>query len=209
MRSLLVVLHKGADSRNLTGVYERGFPGVPPDVTFRYRILRVWEVPAQEWLAGGLGLVPLAPLGDVQPDQLPAVIAQVKQRLDREAPPSEAADLWSAIYILMGLRYEPALVQRLLQGVRSMKESSTYRAILEEGEAKGKVEGKAEEARNMLLMLGRDQFGEPPAAAKAALDSLTDVRRLEALALQVKHAGSWEQLLDFAEPRRRAPRKKS
>ena len=62
----------------------------------RYRCLRVWEVPAKKWLSGGLGLLPLAPLGDVEPGKLPAVIAQMKQRLDRTLPDRQKADLWSA-----------------------------------------------------------------------------------------------------------------
>ena len=49
------------------------------------------------------------------------MLAQMKQRLNREAAPIMAADLWSAAYILMGLRYEQALIQRLLQGVVTMK----------------------------------------------------------------------------------------
>src|SRR5207253_2343305 len=110
------------------------------------------------WLLGGLGLVPLAPLGSVQKADLPSVVAQMKQRFDREAP-SQAKELWFAAYILMGLRYERAMVQSLLRGVVNMKESVTYQAILEEGEAKG----KAEEARKMLLLQGREQFGEPSA----------------------------------------------
>jgi hypothetical protein len=64
----------------------------------------------------------------------------------------------------MGLRYERALIQSLLQGVVTMKESVTYQAILEEGEArgeaKGRAEGEAKEARKILLLLGRDQLGE-------------------------------------------------
>src|SRR5437660_11299635 len=63
VRTLLVLLHRSADSRSLTGLYERGFPGEPFDAALRYRILRRWEVPAAAWLSGGLGLVPLAPLG--------------------------------------------------------------------------------------------------------------------------------------------------
>ena len=213
VRSLLVLLHPGADSPQLTGVYERGFPGQPPDVTLRYRIVRVWHVPAQQWLSGGLGLVPLAPLGDVTDDHLPAVLAQMKQRLEREAPPQALADLWSATYILMGLRYDQALIQRLLQGVRTMKESVTYQAILAEGKAEGKVEGKAEgkaeEARRMLLLIAQDKFGVPPADVRAALDALADVNRLEELAPQVNHVASWHDLLGLPAPRRRSPRRKS
>jgi predicted transposase YdaD len=156
-------------------------------------------------------LVPLAPLGDVRPRDLPAVIAQMKLRLDTR-PPGERAQLWSATYILMGLRYERALIQRLLQGVITMKESVTYQAILEEGaaigEARGEAKGKAEEARKILLLLGRDQFGEPSANVRAALDALADVNRIEELTVRLKRAASWQELLGLAGPRRRSPRRK-
>jgi predicted transposase YdaD len=200
VRSLLVLLQRGADSPQLTGLYERGFLGEPFDVALRYRTVRVWEVPAQQWLSGGLGLVPLAPLGDVRPRDLPAVIAQMKQRLDPPLPPSKRAQLWSAAYILMGLRYERTLIQKLLQGVVTMKESVTYQAILEEGEAKG--------ARKILVLLGRDQFGEPSANVWAALDALADVNRIEELTVRMKRAASWQELLGLPGPRRRSPRRK-
>jgi hypothetical protein len=230
VRTLLVLLHPGADSPQLTGWYERGFSGEPFDVALRYRMVRVCEVPAHQWLSGGLGSVPLAPLGDVRPSDLPAVIAQMKQRLDATLPPRERAQLWSAAYILMGLRYERALIQRLLQGVMTMKESVTYQAILEEGmaegiaagkaagiaegraegiamgEAKGRAEGEAKEARRILLLLGRDKFGEPSANVQTALNALTVVSRLEELTVRVNHAASWQELLGMAGPRRRSPR---
>jgi hypothetical protein len=193
VRTLLVLLHRRADSRRLTGLYERGFPGEPFDAALRYRVLRVWEIPAATWLSGGLGLVPLAPLGSVPKADLPAVVTQMKQRFDREAP-SQAKELWSAVYILMGLRYERAMVQTLLRGVMNMKESTTYQAILEEGKAEGIAKGKAEEARKMLLLLGRDRFGEPSAKIAALLDALTDLGQLEALGLRLLHVKTWEEL---------------
>jgi hypothetical protein len=204
VRSLLVLLHRGADSPRLTGWYERGFAGEPFDVALRYRVVRVWQVPPGQWLSGGLGLVPLAPLGEVRQEELPAVIAQMKRRLGPAVPPSQAAELWSAAYILMGLRYEETLIQALLQGVLVMKESVTYQAILREGEAKG----KAEEARKILLLLGRDQLGEPAPEVRAALDALADVNRLEELTVRLKHATSWQELLGLSGPRRRSPRRK-
>src|SRR5581483_8752106 len=75
VRTLLVLLHRGADSPQVTGLYERGFAGEPFEVALRYRTIRVWEVAAAEWLGGGLGLVPLAPLGHVRETDLPAVVA--------------------------------------------------------------------------------------------------------------------------------------
>ncbi len=204
VRSLLVLLHRGADSPQLTGFYERGFPGEPFDVALRYRIVRVWQVPPAQLLSGGLGLVPLAPLGNVRQKDLPAVIAQMKRRIEREATPSEAKELWSGTSILMGLRYEDALIETLLQGVTGMEESVIYQKLIRKGEAKGKAEGKAEEARHMLLLQGCSRFGEPPPeAAVAALDALTDVGQLEELGVRLLGASSWQELLGLAGPSRR------
>jgi predicted transposase YdaD len=157
-----------------------------------------------------LGLVPLAPLGDVRQQDLPSVIARMKQRLEREAPPGQAADLWSAAYILMGMRYEEALVQRLLQGVLTMKESVTYQAIIREGEAIGEAKGEAKEARKLIFLLGRNKFGEPSAEAEAALNALSDVNRLEELGVRLLRVSSWEELLGLngAGRRGRGRRKK-
>jgi len=209
VRTLLVLLHRGADSPQLTGIYERGFPGEPFDVALRYRCLRVWEVPAKKWLSGGLGLLPLAPLGDVEPGKLPEVIAKMKQRIDRNLPKRQSAELWSAVFILMGLRYEPPLIETLLKGVKGMKDSVTYQAILGEGEARGEARGQAREARKILLLLGRDQFGEPSPDIRAALESLADIGQLEDLTMRVKHTASWQDLLGTLRPRRISPRKKS
>jgi len=60
----------------------------------------------------------------------------------------------------------------------SLEESVTYQAIIEEGEARGEARGEAKEARKILRLLGRDQFGDPPADVQAALDALTDLNRL-------------------------------
>lgn len=194
VRSLLVLLHEGADSPQLTGLYERGFAGEPFDAALRYRLIRVWQVPPDQWLSGGLGLVPLAPLGDVRPSELPFVIDLMKKRLGSAAA-SPAAELWSAVFILMGLRYEPAMVQALLQGVKTMMESVTYRAIIEEGEAKGKAEGELHEARKMALKVGQAHLGKASASIMAAINSMTDIAKIEELAVSSSKAASWQELL--------------
>ena len=59
------------------------------------------------------------------------------------------------------------VASKLLGGVRAMKESSTYQAILEEGaklgEARGEAKGKVEEAKAILLRQGSRRFGSPQA----------------------------------------------
>lgn len=205
VRTLLVLVHPGADSPRLTGLYERGFPGEPFDVAFRYHTLRVWEVPAERWLAGGLGTVPLAPVGEVRQEELPAVIDQMKRRLER-VPRGEAAKLWFATYYLMNLRYEGALIETLLQGVSNMDESEFYQNIIRKGEALG----EAREARKMLLLQGRSRFGEPPPEAVAALDAVTDLSRLEELGVRLLQVSSWQELLGLnGQSRRGRGRRKS
>jgi hypothetical protein len=125
----------------------------------------------------------------------------MKRRLDAVASPRQAADLRSATYILMGLRYDDeALIRTLLGGVASMKESVTYQAIVREG--------KAEEARRMLLLVGRRKFGDPSPEVQAALDGLVDVNRLEELTVQVIDVAGWHDLLGLPAPQRQSNRRK-
>jgi hypothetical protein len=158
-------------------------------------LVRVWQVPAEQWLTGGLGTLPLAPLGDVQEAELPTVIARMRERLDREVPPEQVRVMWSATYILMGLRYSDALIDSLLQGVMAMEESVTYQKIIKKGEALGKALGKVEEARRLLLLQGRNRFGETSPEVQSALDALTDVNHLEELSVRLLHVASWQELL--------------
>src|SRR5262249_26532488 len=104
-----------------------------------------------------------------------------------------AAPLWAATYILMGIRYSRQVAEVLLRGVVSMKESVTYQAILEEGEAKGEVKGAITEARKFLLLLGNDRFGPPDRATRDALEGIHDLQRLEEVGVRVPTGRCWEE----------------
>ena len=133
---------------------------------FRYEIVRVWQLSPETFLRGGLGILPLAPLSAVAEAGLPGVIRRMDERICAEATPDEAGTLWTAADVLMGLRYPRPLVAQLLQGVHGMKESVTYQAIVEEGEIKGRAEGRVEgmvrARQDDLLRLGRRRFGAEP-----------------------------------------------
>ena len=191
VRTFVVLLRKSADSAELTGTLQRGFPGEPPYLVFRYGVVRVWQLPAETFLSGGLGILPLAPLSAVVEAELPDVIRRMEQRISAEATPDEAGTLWTATDVLMGLRYPRALVTQLLQGVHGMKESVTYQAIVEEGKIEGKVEARQED----LLQLGRRRFGMPNPAAETALRGIADADRLARLIEALLDVSSWEELL--------------
>ena len=121
VRTLLILLHRSADSRRVTGLYELSWHGggypvrhcASQSATFGGLVFwrqvsyspgscgaaasqsatpphrpRDGTTPPRgaKLLSGGLGQVPLAPLGRVQQAKLPAVVAQMKRRFDCKAP---------------------------------------------------------------------------------------------------------------------------
>jgi hypothetical protein len=208
VHSVVLLLRREANARNLTGVLELRLPGQnePYDV-FRYQVIRLWEESLARLLAGGLGTLPLAPLTDEGSTNLPEVfrhiderlrqeatpprVRHIGERLRQEAMPPRAAKLWAATFVLMGLRYPAELSEQLFQGVTTMEESTTYQLIVKRG--------RIQEARAFLLRMGRSKFGGPAdAVTTAALEQITDLERLETLGERLLHVSNWQELL--AEP---------
>jgi len=191
VRSVIVLLSPRANLTNLTEVNQRQFKGETPYLTFRYQVIRVWERPADTFLKGGLALVTLAPISAVSDEHVPAVIEQMKVRIDAEAGPALKKDLWAATYILLGLRFDSQFINQLLKGVIEMEESTTYQYILEKGAEKGAIK----EARQTLLRQGTKKFGLPEPAAKAQLEGIEDLDRLHDLELRILDVPNWQELL--------------
>src|SRR5262249_27396478 len=153
----------------LTGTYERQLPDGWQTNRYNYRVVRLWQEESEPYLAGGVKLVPLAPLTNVAEESLPAVVRRVAARINPETGP-RAAKPWTAADWLMALRYDQAFAWQLLEGVQNMKESTTYQATLREGREQGLIEGRVGEAQRMLLMLGEARFGEPDEATRGAVE---------------------------------------
>jgi predicted transposase YdaD len=203
VRSAAILLRPEADSPRLTGVRVRAFPGEEPVDLFRYRVVRVWQLPVEELLAGGLGTLPLAPISAVTEAELPGIITRMDERLGRRRERRGDADrVWAATYLLMGLRYSGQLAEVLLRRVWSMEESVTYQAMMAKGEAKG----RAEEARHLILLIGGNRFGAPDGETTKSLERITDLQRLEELSVRLLEVNSWQELLARPAARRRRPR---
>jgi len=206
VRSVAVLLRPRAFRSNLTGLYERGFEGRDAHLVFRYQILRVWQTPVETFLTGGLGLLPLAPISAVRKSELPSVVKRIQERLSKLELRADAARLWTATLVLMGLRYPKSLAERLLQEVIGMEESVTYQAIVQ----KGRELGRLEELRRTLLLQGAEKFGSPDASTAATVEAVEDIQRLERLAVHLLHASNWEELLALPKAvpgrRRRKPK---
>ncbi len=193
VHSLVVLLRPVADRRQLTGKLRYvGRPG-KSKMNFSYEVIRLWEQPVRRWLRGGLGTLPLVPLCRLPAaasleDALSPVLRRVVERLEREAAPEERAKLLTATYVLAGLRVTPEISDRLFQGVRTMKESSTYQAIL--------AEGRVEALQKTVLRQGKKRFRRPPSAAvQSAIEAITDESLLTRMTDRVLTVDSWQEML--------------
>ena len=76
-----------------------------------------------------------------------------------------------------------------------MEESSTIQAFIEEGRRKGLEEGKAGEARRIILRLGPKRLGAVDETVEAKLNATVDLERLEELTERIGQVSSWDELL--------------
>ncbi len=194
--TVLVLLCKEANSPSLTGTYERQLPDGWETNRYNYRVVRLWQEDPDPYLAGGVNLVPLAPLTNVAEETLPDLMRRMAERINLEPAP-RAEKLWIAASFLMALRYEPVFVKQLVEGVYNMRESTMYQAILQEGREEGLIEGRVGEAQRLLLRQGGIRFGPPDEATRAAVEAIGDLDRLERMSDRIldMNIHDWNDLL--------------
>jgi predicted transposase YdaD len=151
VHTTIILLRPAADGPDVNGTYERRYRNGDVYDWFRYDVVRIWQQPVEEVLASGLPVLPLAPVANVEPEQVPKVLLAISERLVRETSPEQAATFWAATKVMMGLRYPKEQVEEfergvsaMILGVRGIEESSVYQDIFAKGEAKGEAKGKAE-----------------------------------------------------------------
>jgi len=193
--TVLLLLRKEANSPSFTGVYERFMPDGRLMNRYDYQVVRLWKEPVDSFLNAGVELVPLVPFADVEEQQLPELVHKMADRINT-LEPARAAKLWTASYILMGMRYPDDLIEKPLGGIQAVKESTTYQKILRDG----KAEGHIEEAQQFLLVMGTERFGLPEAAVVDALEEIRDIDRLRDLGRRIVKTDvlDWNSLLGLA-----------
>jgi hypothetical protein len=206
VESTLVMLRKEADVPGVTGRVIRRRQNGRGYLDFVYAIVRVWERPVDEFLNSAPNLLPLAPLAAVNPAELPSVFRRMDSRIAAEVAAADAKELWTSVFVLMGLRYDRGLAEKLVQGVQGMKESVTYQWIveqgiqeglekgMEEGLEKGREKGELQEARKLLLRLGRRRLGEPGAGIIETMQSIESLQSLEDLTERILDVETWSDL---------------
>ena len=118
----------------------------------------------------------------------------MEERIDVEASPEQAQNLWLATYLLMGLNHSKDFVNSLFKGVHRMQDSTTYQAILRgrKGMAKGK--GRGSQADSCCGWVENSSENPIPRSRRKSTRflSLVEIERLTDRLLDVS---SWDELM--------------
>jgi hypothetical protein len=185
VRSAAVLLRSNARRANLSDRLD--YEGL----SFRFDIVKVWELPAEELLRAGVGLLPLAvlgkpPAGRTRGQSLPGQAQTLIERAKSEAG-SRAPEVVTSAFILAGIHNSPELVRSVFEGASTMIDSSAFQVI--EDWAKEK------ELREVLLMQGTAKFGAPTEEQAAKLAAVDNLSRLRRLGVRLIKVDSWDALL--------------
>jgi predicted transposase YdaD len=190
VRSVAILLRRDANASTVTGQLIRRLVDGSLVLHFEYAVVRVWELSADELLSAGLGLAPLGLLTDDARPRLKDLVRQFAARVEREVPDIQMQSrLLAGSSILLGLRYDKNEIDSLFIGVQKMKESSVYRALIDEGKIEGKIEGqiegKIEGQRLALVALLEQKFGGIAPELETRIQNTADAAKLQAAIRQV------------------------
>jgi hypothetical protein len=199
VETTLILLRQSADGPELDGYFAQDGVVHETTATLHYRVVRLWDTPVEELLSSGLGVAMLAPLGKVEPDDVPAVMRRMDERASREVPPTRLKELRTATRFLLGLRYDRDQILAWMQGMSWVRESSLWSIAVDEGIERGlergREEGRFVEARRLVLEWGAERLGPPDTTTRESVERIVDLERLERLIRRSFTAASWHELL--------------
>lgn len=158
----------------------------------RYRVIRLWEEPAQALLPCPT-LWPLAVLAKATEPE--TTLRQVAKELESLTNREERANLAAYVYLLGGLRFREDVLRQLLRE-EIMQESVTYQAVLEKGKQAGRIEGIQVGEQSLTLRQLQRKLGPIPDHVVSQVQSLS-LEQLEQLAEALLEFESLADLVDW------------
>lgn len=158
-------------------------------LSFRYQVVRLWEVPAREYL-DEMALYPFLPLMEGGAE----VIEEAEGRIyeSRELRGEEKGDLLTAMAIFAGLKDKECAMELMRRRRDLMVQSAAYDLIKQEGVKEGMQQGM----QQLLLETLEEKFDTLPLRLVKAIHEIGDPEGLKILHRQVLRCGSLE---DFEE----------
>src|SRR6185437_4686465 len=143
VHSVLVLLRPKATATDLTGQLDVLGADGAAYLTFRYRVVRIWQESLEALLSAGPGIAPLGLLTNEAATNLPAAFERFQEVLRKDALPDNVErGLISSTFVLCGLRYQAAQIEALYRDLSmTLEDSTTYQLILNKGEARGEARG--------------------------------------------------------------------
>ena len=161
MESVVLYIGRGAGADD-TGLHEvHGLDGTPV-LAWRYRVIRLWQMPAEALLMTP-HVAPLALVGQMQLAQPEATLTAVVTRMRQVADIEQRRHLLTAFVALLPEEEMVRMVERLLEDDELLLELPYLQRIREAGRAEGRETGRREGEAEMLLRLLRMRFGPLPA----------------------------------------------
>ena len=150
--SVVIYVGRGAGAGD-TGSYQvNGLDGTPT-LAWRYHVIRLWQMRAEELLAMGRPAL-LALIGQTQIETPEAVLPDVVARLQSVPDPERRDRLLTALTALIPEEEMVAMVERMIDREELLLDTPFLRRIREEGRAEGRDEGR-EEGRTEAALAAR------------------------------------------------------
>ncbi len=185
VRSAAVLLRPNAQRAGLTGSVAYG------RLTFEFEIVRVWQLPADDFLRGPLGLTPLAvlgqpPRGRTREQALPEQVDRIIDRAVAEAG-ERRGEVVTAAFLLAGMHQQMAFLRTIFDKGMTMIESSAFQVM--------EQIAMERQTREIISTLGTDRFGAPTAEQAERLAAIENLPRLNRLVRRLLKVSSWDALL--------------
>jgi Domain of unknown function (DUF4351) len=161
LESVVMYVGRGAGADD-TGVYQvNGLDGTPV-LAWRYRVMRLWQMPVEELMAARQ-VAPLALLGQTHIARPEVTLQAVVSRMRRVTDEALREHLLAALVALLPDEEMVNMVDRLLEEDEWLLELPFQQRILAEGRRQGEAE--------VLLRLLRSRFGTLPEDVMARLNA--------------------------------------
>jgi predicted transposase YdaD len=159
---------------------------------YTFHTVRLWEHAARIRSGELQELAPLLVLCENTPTE--ATLREERGLIQQIAPPELRNELL-AIALMVGTRYfvRERLLELFREEMAMLKEASVIQEWIEEGEARGRAEGEAREARRLVLRLLERSFGSLPPEVIARVEA-EGRDWCEELALRIRDARSLQDL---------------
>jgi predicted transposase YdaD len=169
LESVVMYVGRGAGAED-TGLYQvNGLDGTPV-LAWRYRVIRLWQMRAEELMAVRQ-VAPLVLLGQTQITQPEVILPEVVRRMRGVEDGVLREHLLTALVALLPEEEMISMVERLLEEDEWLLELPFQQRILAEGRRQGEAAGRREGEAEVVLRLLRIRFGALPEDVTARLNA--------------------------------------